>query len=347
MLLAALAFISFGFTSCNGNDDKNENSADMTELNTLITSCESLLSSATTTDYPQSAITTFSTTLSAVKAAVAKGGLSQSTVNNLVTQLTAAKDTFEAAAYGAIPASALTFGLSFDEGTGTSLKTTGSNTWTATLQKGPSDIFGTDTGIPTFVTGKVGKALHFDKGAHLEIADYASGKLLGNALSIAVWVKPDELYANNYIISYNYWNTWKFQVQDGGKPFFTGKTDNDACVDFDNETDNSVPANAWTQLVVSVDLKAKTVSFYVNGSLTKLWDSSTKAGSFSNTFASYGTTLPICIGACTTIDEAKTWSWFSTEVGQWGYFKGTLDELKVYNIALTDGQVSKLYNDEK
>jgi hypothetical protein len=30
-----------------------------------------------------------------------------------------------------------------------------------------------------------------------------------------------------------------------------------------------------------------------------------------------------------------------------GYFKGAIDELKIFNIALTDGQVSKLYNDEK
>jgi hypothetical protein len=30
-----------------------------------------------------------------------------------------------------------------------------------------------------------------------------------------------------------------------------------------------------------------------------------------------------------------------------GYFKGAIDELKIYNIALADGQVSKLYADEK
>jgi hypothetical protein len=30
-----------------------------------------------------------------------------------------------------------------------------------------------------------------------------------------------------------------------------------------------------------------------------------------------------------------------------GYFSGSIDELKIYNIALVDGQVSKLYMDEK
>ena len=30
-----------------------------------------------------------------------------------------------------------------------------------------------------------------------------------------------------------------------------------------------------------------------------------------------------------------------------GSFEGAIDELKIYNIALNDGQVAKLYNTEK
>lgn len=30
-----------------------------------------------------------------------------------------------------------------------------------------------------------------------------------------------------------------------------------------------------------------------------------------------------------------------------GYFKGIIDELRLYNIALTEGQVTKLYNQDK
>jgi len=36
-----------------------------------------------------------------------------------------------------------------------------------------------------------------------------------------------------------------------------------------------------------------------------------------------------------------------TTADNFGYFKGAIDELKIYNIALADGQVSRLYTDEK
>ena len=61
------------------------------------------------------------------------------------------------------------------------------------------------------------------------------------------------------------------------------------------------------------------------------------------------TKLPLLIGAAFTYAEAKAvWpaSWGWETIPNWGYFTGSLDELKVYNVALTDGQVAKLYKDE-
>ena len=40
-----------------------------------------------------------------------------------------------------------------------------------------------------------------------------------------------------------------------------------------------------------------------------------------------------------------SWVWARTPAN-WDGFIGAMDELKVYNIALTDGQVAKLYKDE-
>ena len=338
-ILAAAALV---FAACNKEEGQK---ADTTELTALVAQCQGVLAKATTADYPQEAITEFQTVVTAAANALA-GTPTQAQVTNLVAQLKAALATFESKAYGAIPAAALTFALSFDEGAGTTLKTSGSNAWTAKLMAGPSEIFST-TGLPTFVDGKVGKAMHFANGSHLEIADYSAPAVEGNALSIAVWAKPDEVFANNYIISYNYWNTWKLQVQDGGKPFATVNVT--GCVDMDNETDNSVPANTWTHIVFTYS-SAGSAKFYINGELTKEWTKDTKGGlegAFKHWVPESGNPLPICIGACTTIEEAMTWSWFNTNPADWGHFKGTLDELRVYNVALTAGQVSKLYRDQK
>lgn len=340
MIFATVAMFA---TSCTPADNGGESvKADLTELNAAIAACDEALVDAEGS-YPADAITTLETLVATAKAAVAKG-LSQTAADNLKQQLAAALDVFKAAKFDAIPADALTFALSFDEGQGTSLTTTGKYQWTAQLMAGPAEEIANPE-LPTFVDGKKGKAMHFNNGAHLEISNYAANVLEGNELSIAVWVNPDETRASNYIISYNYWNSWKLNIQDGGKPFFTVGTNN-GIADMDNETDQSVPANAWTHVVVTCNTTAGSVCFYVNGSLTKEWTVESKGAALQGTITANEKALPLMIGACTTYAEALTWEWFTPAAGNWGdWFMGSLDELQVYNKALTAGQVAALYNE--
>ena len=244
--------------SC-GNDDEDKDSTplDLTEINALLSECESLLSSATTDDYPEAAITTFQSKVNAIKSAVA-GDLTQTTLNNLLVQLKEAKTTFEQSAYDAIPLDNLLAEWSFDEGEGTSLVSTGVQAWVAKMKTGPSEIFGTNTQVPSFVDGVKGKALSFDNGACLEVDDFSETSLLSNTLSISVWINPKESRAGNYILSMNYWENWKLNLQNEGKPFFTVAT-TVAGVDADNEHVESFPINTWTHLVVSMDLNAHTL----------------------------------------------------------------------------------------
>jgi hypothetical protein len=339
----SLALCAGTFISCDKDEDTT--TADTTTLVAVIDSCQTLLDAATTTYYAQASITTFQAVVTVANTALLNTSISQTAVNNLVVQLRAARETFLASAYGAISSSALIMALSFDEGTGTQLTTTGTYSWTAVLTAGPSQIFGTATNLPSFVTGKVGDAMYFSNGSHLEISDYTSNALLGNTLSISVWVKPDSTRAGNYIMSYNYWNTWKFQLQEQNKPFFTVNT-SAGITNADNQMDFSAPNGSWTHLVVSMDLTNSLLTFYVNGESTMVWTIDTKP-LISGTLSSYATTLPLMIGACTTYAEAAAWSWDWTKTPEnWDSFIGAMDELKVYNIALTDGQVAKLYNDE-
>jgi hypothetical protein len=260
--------------------------------------------------------------------------------------LTQAKGTFLAAAYDAIPAAALLIGLSFDEGTNTttSLTATGKNL-TATLAKAPAELFGADKPMPTFVDGQKGKAIHFQEGSHLEIATYSRPDFEGSQFSVAVWVKPDVSKAPNYIISYNDWHSWKFQIQDNNKPFFTVST-TVGVTDADNESDGSAPNGQWTHLAGVVNLTTGIMDFYVNGVLTKHWTTETKSN-LSGTITPNEGTWPICIGVHASYAAAiADWDGWTAE--NWSnYFEGAMDELKVYNIALTEGQVAKLYNDEK
>jgi hypothetical protein len=315
-------------------------------LAALIAACETQANAATSADYPQTAIDTYKATIATTKTAAATL-LTEVQINNLNVNLTAAKKTFESQVYGFIDeALYLNAGWHFDEGTGTTATAFSTVKHVATFFKGNTVIMGANAKSPTWVEGvKGGKAVYLTGGAHLE-APYTTA-FLPTDLTISVWIKADELYENNYIVSQNYWNGYKLQTQGGGKPFFTYKKADGGIIDADNETDNSVKANQWIHLVVSVNGTSKELKFYVNGTLTKTWTEANKnIGALTQTLTGPDP-QPFIIGCVATDAElaANFMSW--TTADNFGYFKGAIDELKVYNIALADGQVSKLYNDEK
>jgi len=346
----SIALFATVITGCSKTDTPVK-AADQTKLTATVDSCALLLAGTTvTSDYPAAAITAFQTVLTNTKTAALVTTITQTAVDNLAVNLRAAKTTFLAAAYGAIPASALLMGMTFDEAVASNQFTTEGKGWTAKLTAGASQVFGTNTGIPTFVTGKVGKAIHFGLGSHLEVSDYNAASLQGSQLSISVWVKPDSTRAGNYIMSYNYWNSWKFNLQDANKPFFTVTTAAGG-TDADNEGGGSAVNGTWSQLVVSMNLTTGTLTFYINGASTMVWAVGTDKvkPNLTGTIKAYATVLPLMIGACTTYAEViAKWDWVTPPIKPqgWDYFIGSMDELKVYNVALTDGQVAKLYKDE-
>lgn len=349
LMLMVIVSSALILTSCK-DDNNDSNSADKTALNALITDADKLAAEAKDADYPQTAIDTYKATLQNIKNSAA-GNVTQVQVNNLVTQLNQAISTFKSKAYGFIDETAnLIAGWHFDEGTGTTATAFSTTKHVATFKKGNAVILGSNAMDPSWVDGvKGGKAIYVNNGAHLEVP-YTSAFLPSN-LTISVWVKPIELYENNYIVSQNFWQGYKLQTQGGGKPFFTYKKADGGIIDADNETDNSVKANQWNHIVVTLNSTTKELIFYVNGVLTKTWTESTKTIGPMTQSLTKPDPQPFIIGAVATDDEiandpdTKWIDWTTAE--NLGFFKGAIDELKLYNIALSEGQVSKLYTDEK
>jgi hypothetical protein len=343
LLAMSLAII---MVSCKDDDDDDIVEGDKTELNALIAQADALAAQATTADYPQTAITNFQSTLQTVKNA-ANTKLTQSQIDNLETQLTEAMNTFNTQAYGFIDEDQyLTAGWHFDEGTGSTATAFSNVAHVATFKPGNAVILGSAAQSPTWVTGvKGGHAIAFDGGAHLEVP-YTTAFLPAN-LTISVWIKPTSLYEHNYIVSQNYWTGYKLQTQGAGKPFFTYKKTDGGIIDADNETDNSIRVNVWNHVVVTLNAATRELKFYVDGTLTKTWTEDTKGiGPLTQTLSSPDP-QPFIIGGVATDAElaANFMEWTTAE--NLGYFKGAIDELKIYNIALSEGQVAKLYNDEK
>ena len=345
MLIVGLAMF---LGSC--KDDKKDTTTgggDKTALNVLITDANAMVAASTTAEYPQTAIDAYKATLKTVTDA-SSGNRTQVEINNLVTQLNQATTTFKAKAYGFIDETLnLSAGWHFDEGTGTTAVAYSPIKHIATFTKGNSVILGADAQLPTWVEGvkATGKAIYLNNGAHLEVPYNAA--LLPANLTISVWIKPIELYENNYIVSQNYWKGYKLQTQGGGKPFFTYSKAGGGAIDADNETDNSIKINVWNHIVVTLNATSKELSFYVNGTLTKTWTEATKTiGPIVQTLTAPDP-QPFIIGGIATDATLATPDFTGTTAANLGYFKGAIDELKIYNIALTEGQISKLYTDEK
>jgi len=271
--------------------------------------------------------------------------VTQVQVDNTVTTLDQAITAFNGKAIVPIEPTALIGHWTFDAGTGTTATDFSGNSRNGTLQAGHSKW---GAGAATWVEdryGNAGKALHFDKGANVEIP-YATA-LNPESMTISLWVKGDvvdPIWANNYMVSLNRWNGFKFQLQGANKPFMTVKADVDgsadpAYYDRDNESPTLDQAQ-WYHIAVTFG--GGEMTFYVNGTEVKRWDNTPgTAISISDTPVglTIGQDLP------TSIYSTDDTSPYFVDWG--GYFIGNMDEVRMYNKVLSAVQVKSIYDLEK
>ena len=211
-----------------------------------------------------------------------------------------------------------TFECKFESAT---TKTSGANAWT--LEAAGSSV------KPEYVAGKVGNAVKLKDGAYFNVRDFVPSAIAGTAVSVAVWVNPSKTYANNYVVSFNKWDSWKLNIQESGMPLFSLTSTGKGTVDMDNSRSNSCPAGEWHHVAVCADIAAGTVVFYIDGAVSCTYTE--KAGGTIK-YQEAVSDNHLAIG---NVLEGETND---------NYFYGLLDELKVYNVALTAEQVSRIYN---
>jgi len=347
MLVVSSAMI---LGSCSKKDSNTPVVVNKASLTKAIASADSLSASATTADYDQADIAAFTTTLASSKTAVAATSLTQAQADNLVISIKSAMTLFKSKAFGFIDDSLyLVAGWKFDEGTGTTATSYSTAKQVGTFMKGFTTLLGANAALPTWVDGVKGKAIYLTKGAHLEVP-YSPSFLPAN-ISISAWIKLDKPgWENNAIVSQNYWWGYKFQTQLAGYPLFTERINATSVEDFDAGV--AVAPNVWNHVAVSLNSATKTLQFFINGELVKTFTEKVGVLTQTLTFTDAGynfSAQPFLIGAFATDTElaAKpiTCNWRST--ANIASFEGAIDELKLYNTALSPGQVKKLYANEK
>jgi hypothetical protein len=201
-------------------------------------------------------------------------------------------------------------------------------------------------GIPELAADRFGNANYCYKmvsGGNFVVPN--SPDFLPIELTITVWMKLYETWAHSYFFSNDIWNTYKFQVQDANKPFFTAhfnKTDGTGEGWIDKDADAGILAlDTWYQVVVTYT--GGKMTFYIDGAKIKEWTdfpAGTLVAPHDGVDICIGQALPTAVYTDIPDDPYQFQEWL-------GFFKGYLDDMRFYNILLTDAQVTTLYNYEK
>jgi hypothetical protein len=145
---------------------------------------------------------------------------------------------------------------------------------------------------------------------------------------------------NDFIIALDRWNGWKLNLQDANFLFFTIKDKfNGVDTYYDRDSNpKAINPEVWTHVVVTY--ADSLMNFYVNGELVKAWTNCPGSPvAVDNINLSIGSDLPTSV--YTTIDGDQYF------VNWGGFWKGDIDDIRFYNIAITASQVQSIYTFEK
>ena len=344
LMLSLVMILAVGFiASCSDDDDGGSNAnketliASIAEAEDLLTTTEEGTSDG---QYLVGSQADLQAAVMAAATVAADDDASQTEVNNANVNLQAAITTYEGKIITPIAPANLMAHWKFDEGTGTTAGDATTNNLDGTFKTGHA-FWG--AGNPTWTTDRYGNAnsaIYFNSGANIEVP--YNTKLNPDNITISLWMKQDvntPILNNQYMVAMNRWNGYKFNMQDSPKSFFTvNPQENPGSHINEDNADPVLTQGSWYHLAVTFG--GGHMKFYVNGVMTRDWE---HAGTILDISAN---PINLTIG-----QDLPTDKYLATEgdfyVNWGGYFKGILDEVRIYNTVLTDTQVTTLYNIEK
>lgn len=285
-------------------------------------------------------------TLDVSKTLATNTAATQTQVDNMLVQLNQALATFATKKVTPVDPLNLVGQWTFDEGTGTTVKdysATGANGvfGSAVAGLGGPDAGSTGTALPTWTTDRYGnanKALAFDHGAKITLPENA--KLNPAKMTISLWINAAEIKDSNRFMGLNSWWGYKFQLQGGNKPFFTGATVSDGIFDRDDAA-GVLEINTWYHVVVAFGDGHTT--FYINGIKVQDWDNTP-----GTLVAVTGQSLVFGVDASVYAETAALGDANHQIFKDWGgFFHGSLDDIRMYKSVLTEAQVKAIYDTEK
>lgn len=353
MLMLALSSTVSYFSACKGSEG-NAPPAVKTSLNDSIAAGVNLLT--TTTEgkndgqYFASSRTSLQEAIDLAKRVNAASSFTQEQVNAATFSLRKAMEAYRAAKITPIVAGTLIAYWNFNEGTGETVTDLSSNKFTGVFREGPASK---GAGKPAWTADRYNtpnRAIMFDKGANIEVP--YNTKLNPKSITIALWIKCTKNQDANRFIGMHAWLGYKFELQSKDYLFFTAHAAKDAKADAlyvaDDDCGVALPLNEWHHAAVTLT-QAKLI-FYIDGVKVKENQRDyAETGDMDNISDDpyslvFGQDVPTSRMAPTEGNYDKdhkipeTWS---------GFFIGAMDEIRFYNVALTDSQIQNIYEREK
>jgi len=187
---------------------------------------------------------------------------------------------------------------------------------------------GTSGSIPTFTnSGKFGKALGFSRTNKSYVNISGSTAIIPSSITISGWFRRTESGYEHSIIG-DWWDRWgQISINTSNKLVWQW-LESDGSTWHTLTSNADVSLNTWTYFSATFDKSSKTGKLYINGNAE---DTETGANDMERGSNGY-----VSIGASGE-SEGNNPDWFT----------GQIDELKIYNSALTSEQVKLDMNQGK
>jgi hypothetical protein len=328
------------FTSCQkDDDDKEPTNVDKTELQALYDEALALHDGAVegtnAGQYAAGSKATFKIVIDAAKTVLDDLYTTEADVAAVETQLETAMGVFESQEIQPVSTDYLIAQWLFN---GDATDNSG-NGHDGELKSGHTNFYTAGSPVlPVLAADRFGtadNAYYFDKGANIEVP-YSAQLNPTSELSISVWIKAESQDNNDYIISLDRWIGYKLNLQSEDKLYFTirKQTDPDTwefVVD-DDSNPYTVNENVWTHVVCSYGA-AGVSKFFANGVKVREVNDRGVTGGLMQV------TKNLCIG-----QQLPTADYLVEEPNATdGFFKGTMDDIRLYNKALTDAEALSIY----
>ncbi|GEM_PF-5156699 len=190
------------------------------------------------------------------------------------------------------------------------LEIVGDKLYVADYDRSYVRVFDLDLDISSrYVDGKFSQAMKFNSGNYIEVKNSPSVSITG-PITVEAWVNPSRFNSYNPIFSTNSFGIERYSS--GGLAFWL----NDGTSWKEAHSSGDIPLNKWTHVV----------GVY-NGTNIKVYINGVQSGTTTVSASPTSITSPIFIGHHLTEDGS----------GRWWY--GSIDEVNIYNRALTPAEI--------